>query len=132
MPYFVPADVVERADGSLVCKTHGHVVCGICNVNYTSFTWVNVPLTGGDAEPNETLGRFEDSRLGQTQQPSSSDIPTPEGVLLASRFQPPQSTDTPNTLFSHGQTSGVARIQYGQGETRRVEFIRTAKHTRFV
>lgn len=48
MPYFVPADVVEGADGSLVCKTHGNVICSMCNVNYTSFTWVNGPLKGGE------------------------------------------------------------------------------------
>jgi len=75
---------------------------------------------------------FEELRLGQTQQSSSTSIPTPEGVLLASKFQHPQPIDTPNTLFNCGCTSGVARIQQGQGETRKVEFIRTAKHTRFV
>ncbi|KUJ11292.1 ribonuclease H-like protein [Mollisia scopiformis] len=86
MSSWQPDSPVERPDGSLVCKAHGLVVCGVCTVDY-SFMLENLNNSPFyDVVPRPTRE--------QTLNPVPGVFPT--------RFRPSAPTDIPSSLFTYG------------------------------
>jgi len=96
-----PDSPVELPDGSLVCKAHGLVVCGICTVDY-SF------MQDGTLDTQD-----EDNKVQELEFLHSPDLPNilgyvdPPGrvapdvsTFIPSKFHPPLPTDSPMSLFT--------------------------------
>ncbi|EKD15627.1 uncharacterized protein L3040_006024 [Drepanopeziza brunnea f. sp. 'multigermtubi'] len=105
-----PGTPVERADGSLVCKYHGLVLCGRCMVDYSFI------LDELREEKFQTPPRQDDqdnkkpstaSTSGQGNFPSDTSSATQS---LPVRFQPPLASDCPLTLFTYGESSSFHRF----------------------
>jgi ribonuclease HI len=134
MPSWQPDKSVERPDGSLVCNAHGLVVCGVCTVDY-SFMQDNLEEDqqnhGGHPEPKD-VHEFEATYVptlpmnvfGYHQEPGHV-APDVSNVFPA-KFQPPNTTDTPESLFVRGIVEDPAPYRpAGQKGVR-------AKHHRFM
>ncbi|KAI9050398.1 hypothetical protein LZ554_005563 [Drepanopeziza brunnea f. sp. 'monogermtubi'] len=110
MASWSPGTPVERADGSLVCKLHGLVICHRCAVDY-SFMLDTLREEDFQTPPRQNdQGNKKPSTAstsGQEHLPSDASSATQS---LPSRFQPPLASDCPLTLFTYGENSSFHRF----------------------
>lgn len=108
MAFPKPDEPVELPDGSLVCKAHNLVVCGICTVDYSfmsdaeskegnqkGFESINL----NDPRHREWLTKFS-GFMGYLPDPNH--VVPDVSALFPTVFQPPSASDTPKSLFAAG------------------------------
>lgn len=86
---FEPPDIVDLPNGEAVCADHQLTVCGICCLDLTDL--------GLGTSPEDTpKSRTSDDK---TEAGAKADSKVPTGRVIPKKFKPPNSSDTPVSLF---------------------------------
>lgn len=106
---------VELPDGRLVCRPHRLVVCTICDVDYGLMeedepvrNIDHVPFIIGSGRPGESL----------------RDPPIGTGRVIPTKFVPPKSDDTPQSLFLPGiSVKAIPPVHRFIHQTKKSDFL---------